>query len=68
MTNSYKGKNIAEIMQNVLTRKDIARIDINYIADNENSSGEIQLIENNGSWWTITIGNNGTCTMVDCMD
>lgn len=68
MTNSYKGKNIVEIMQSVLTRKDIARIDINYIADSENSSGEIQLTENNGSWWTITIGDNGTCTMVDCMD
>jgi hypothetical protein len=55
-------------MQSVLTRKDIARIDVNYVADGENSSGEIQLIENNGDWWTITIGNNGICTMVDCMD
>lgn len=67
MTESYKGKNMAEIMQSVLARKDIILLDIRYVGTYLDGSGNIQLVDNKGEWW-LTLGANGICTMVDYMD
>lgn len=64
MTNSYKGKNIAEIMQSLLTRKDIITIDIQYTGTGADCSGQIQLSDKDGEWY-LTFGDHGICTMVD---